>query len=121
VREQAEGSRNQVKPEPRFHHAADRSDRDSTEQHGRQRGGNHRWRESSVLASMRRKRQPVQSDQLLAQPPSGSAEGDLFQQVADERLSRTIGVGASQEPRHRTVSARFAALTSRSPAVVIEK
>src|ERR1700730_3826362 len=138
VREQAEGSREEVEAEPRFKHAANRGDRHPAKQHYTQRDCDHAWRKTRVMARMRSERQPVQSDHLLAEPPSGSAAGNLFQHIAYERLSRTGGVGASQEPqrksgtdhvhpswtgmpRHSTVSAFFAALTSRSPAAVIEK
>ena len=73
VREQAEGSRDEIEAEPRDQHAADRGDRQPAEQHRTERDGDHAWRETRVMARMRRERQPVQSDQLLVQPPSGSA------------------------------------------------
>src|SRR5258707_10053270 len=138
VSEQAESPRQEVETKPCFKDTADRGDQCPACQPCTQGQCDHRRSETRVLACVHSERQPVQPDQLLAEPPSGSAAGDLFQQITYERLSRPRGFGASQEPqrksgadhvhpswtgmpRHSTVSAFFAALTSRNPAVVIEK
>jgi hypothetical protein len=101
VREQAEGSRDEVEAEPRFSHAADRGYGDPAKQHDAQRECDQERRQTRAIARLRSQRQPVQSDQLLVEPPAGSATRDLFQQIADERLSRTRGVGASQQPQRK--------------------
>src|SRR5206468_3653741 len=54
VREQAEGSRDEVEAEPRLKDAADRGNRCPAKQHGTERKRDHGRRETRVMARMRR-------------------------------------------------------------------
>ena len=127
-----------VEGEPDFQHFAQRGDRHPAEEsytkHHRDETRSH----PRVTLRVGEERKRRQAYQLLPCPESRAATGDLFEQIAHESLPGTGAADPSQEPesesrvshvhpswtgipRHSTVSAFFAALTSRNPVVVIEK
>src|SRR5687768_12778029 len=136
--EQADGAGDVVDTRPGFDHPLDGGDpRRGNQDHAN--GQRDQWlRHAHRSSTVGHRREPVKPEQLLEDPDLGPAAFELLHEIANERLMHAGALCASQQPeresrsghgypswtgmpRQSTVSAFFAALTSRNPDVVIAK
>jgi hypothetical protein len=98
----------------------------------------HQVRGLCIVPDVVYRGQSTQGKNLLPYPEPRAAQTNFFDQIANEGLSGALGIEPFKQPQreegtghgypscrgiplHRSVSAFFAALTSRLPAVVMAK